>query len=377
MSCQETIRLNQALLIVVLGMGNEQSVPNHTAHNIGRGERPLKNRENNGVGYIKDYEIFFKKHSPYKILGVSESDSIQHILTRYRTLLKLYHPDKGGDIKKFHLIKEAFAQVNLIHEETQFSHHLAKQAFQKQSEQDVSFVNNTVAVAAAEAKATNEKPVVGPFGPRRSIHNLEGESTREPKKGVAVVGAQDNNSNLGYAGDRDQRDFLERFNRQFQESYLENTNANHGYANPNWDEYDKEEKKYEIISYEDIHFQSSNDVTAEPLDNRFIDDFSKYPSMSDKNLNYTDFKQAYTRRACLLPDSHENIWNQHFSSYHDRDLKKIKSQRDTKQSLTPEEMNRYHERVEREKRVSESQCAEWRDWVDKQTKHYQGRQCLE
>ncbi len=59
--------------------------------------------EENSIHDI-NYQQLFKKYSPYKILGVSENESIENILVTYRKLLKKHHPDKGGDIKKFNLI---------------------------------------------------------------------------------------------------------------------------------------------------------------------------------------------------------------------------------------------------------------------------------
>jgi len=45
---------------------------------------------------------------PYIILGIQRTATINEIKRRYRVLAMKEHPDKGGDIKKFLEIKEAY-----------------------------------------------------------------------------------------------------------------------------------------------------------------------------------------------------------------------------------------------------------------------------
>jgi curved DNA-binding protein CbpA len=334
----------------------ERNIKKDSRHSC---QSPVSFREN------IDFNEFFKKYSPYRILGVSESDSLEYILQKYRILLKTHHPDKGGDIKKFHIIKEAFAQINLLHEETQFSHTGAKQNFARHvsSQPDTvqddqhNILHEKVSVAVAPDLQKQNRLVVDiqkqdqAFGP--------GMNSMPPK--TSEGGGE----------------FLEKFNRQFQDTRLVNENLEHGYGDLNWEQYDKREKKYEMISYEDIGYQSSGDIYAEPLENTFVENFSKYPIIGSKNLNYTDFLQAYTNDACILPDSHEKIWNQHFTTYHDRDLKKIKTQREMQPQMTPEEITRHRSRIEQENEINEARAAEWRDWVARQSTHYQSKQFIQ
>lgn len=44
----------------------------------------------------------------YKILGVRKSDDAKTIQKRFRELSLVYHPDKGGDLKKYQEISEAY-----------------------------------------------------------------------------------------------------------------------------------------------------------------------------------------------------------------------------------------------------------------------------
>lgn len=46
--------------------------------------------------------------NPYDILGVKPGDDKQKIKNAYRKLAKEYHPDTGGDVKKFQQINEAY-----------------------------------------------------------------------------------------------------------------------------------------------------------------------------------------------------------------------------------------------------------------------------
>ena len=43
----------------------------------------------------------------YQILGISKSASQDEIKKAYRKLAHKYHPDKGGDAKKFNEISQA------------------------------------------------------------------------------------------------------------------------------------------------------------------------------------------------------------------------------------------------------------------------------
>lgn len=47
----------------------------------------------------------------FKILGVTELDSISFIKKRYRVLLMKTHPDKGGNPDDFNKIQEAYKEI--------------------------------------------------------------------------------------------------------------------------------------------------------------------------------------------------------------------------------------------------------------------------
>lgn len=56
----------------------------------------------------------------YKILGVSKNASQDEIKKAYRKLAHKYHPDKGGDAKKFHKINEAYQVLSNKEKRSQY-----------------------------------------------------------------------------------------------------------------------------------------------------------------------------------------------------------------------------------------------------------------
>lgn len=277
----------------------------------------------------ESYKEIFKKYSPYTILGVSESDSMEQIIHKYRFLLKKHHPDKGGDIKKFNLVKEAFAEINLHYDNKQIQHHELKKQFEVQKEK-----------------------FAPPPEPFQAKNHCDAKCAPIP---------------LQQSGN----EFLEKFNKEFQNTYLKNEYETAGYGNLDWTQYDNREKKFEIIPYESIHFNQSKHVYCESFDPNPQNDFSKYPNINEKNdLIYTDYLQAYTNNSCLLPEDHEKIWNEHFKDYHNRDLKKFKNQREINTQMTENEMNQYQNRMQAEAQMDDARMNNWKNWVDKQENHY-------
>jgi DnaJ-class molecular chaperone len=49
--------------------------------------------------------------SPYEILGVDRSATPEQIKKKYKSLCGKYHPDKGGDEKKFKEVQEAYKKI--------------------------------------------------------------------------------------------------------------------------------------------------------------------------------------------------------------------------------------------------------------------------
>ena len=80
------------------------------------------------------------KMTPYDILGVSEHSSEKEIKARYRTLVRLYHPDRfQSDPEGAKLASEKMSEVNLAYEEileAERSRKEKEEAERKRREQD-------------------------------------------------------------------------------------------------------------------------------------------------------------------------------------------------------------------------------------------------
>jgi preprotein translocase subunit Sec63 len=48
---------------------------------------------------------------PYSILGLEPKTGLQEVRARYRHLVKILHPDRGGDRALFDLVTKAYKQI--------------------------------------------------------------------------------------------------------------------------------------------------------------------------------------------------------------------------------------------------------------------------
>jgi hypothetical protein len=337
------------------------------------GTENSKEMNKNEMNY--NYTELFKKYSPYKILGVSETDSIEVIVKKYRSLCKIHHPDKGGDIKKFNLIKEAFTYVNLVHENREFSHDRVKQRFQKDKENIDSNVQNIFMNKKEHEK--NSRTVDEKIGIERQNFDC-GESSNLNSNGNGnAIDRKNNRDTINNRLDEnrviyeDENDFMKKFNMRFENNYIPNENQSYGYGNLDWSKYDNKKPSYEIIPYEMINFNYSKNTNCEEFESTNKGDYSKYPNICDKDLSYTDFMHAYTTSSTLLPDDHEVIWNQYFQDYHNRDMKKIEKQREEKPFLTEKEIELNNKRLEQMEENERQRQSNWNNWVEKQRLHYE------
>ena len=53
-------------------------------------------------------------HDPFKVLGLKRSASDEDIKTKYRELILVHHPDKGGDHHEFIRIQQAYETLKMI-----------------------------------------------------------------------------------------------------------------------------------------------------------------------------------------------------------------------------------------------------------------------
>lgn len=89
-----------------------------------RARRPSADAARPAFGSVKErLEAWLQALSfgdPYRVLGVSPSDSEAAIRERYLALARQHHPDRGGRTEDMHRVNEAYEQV-LLHRERQRS----------------------------------------------------------------------------------------------------------------------------------------------------------------------------------------------------------------------------------------------------------------
>lgn len=64
--------------------------------------------------FWKKFSAFSRRKDALEILGLDESAGTEDIRSRYRELVKLHHPDKGGSEKDFHRIQDAMVLLRLL-----------------------------------------------------------------------------------------------------------------------------------------------------------------------------------------------------------------------------------------------------------------------
>ncbi|VUD47922.1 Chaperone protein DnaJ [Thalassocella blandensis] len=65
--------------------------------------------------FWRKYETYMEKSPALKLLGLEEGADWASIQSRYRTLARQNHPDKGGDANKFIEIRQAFEALKRLH----------------------------------------------------------------------------------------------------------------------------------------------------------------------------------------------------------------------------------------------------------------------
>ena len=80
-----------------------------------RRERRKQNKDFNGFDDFfnegpREFPVCEEElsHDPFKVLGLKRSASDEDIKTKYRELILIHHPDKGGDHDEFIRIQEAY-----------------------------------------------------------------------------------------------------------------------------------------------------------------------------------------------------------------------------------------------------------------------------
>lgn len=294
-----------------------------------------------------EFDKIFKKYSPYYILGVAENSDMDIVLPKYKMLIKKYHPDKcinnDQNLKKFKLVQCAFNEI-LMRKDNK-THYELKKGYQD---------------------------YVKKIEPSTFI-----------KKDISNSQSKNNNIELSSNGENDVN-FSKKFNEYFDKNKFKSDSEcdqDNGYNNADWDSFATKEKKYELISYDDINYLNSSSINYEEYDTNFKSNnkgvYTKYSNTlslnPNNNLQYTDYLYAYTDGSMILPNEpniHEKIWDLHYRDYHHRDFKTLQEDRKNIRPLSEEEQKKIEisdklkqqDELERQKR--------WKELLDKQEKHY-------
>jgi len=269
------------------------------------------------------YTEIFKKYCPFKILGVSSNcDDLQLITKQYKLLLLKHHPDKGGDIKKYHLISNAYNEVLLrleLSENSQKSFITLKKDFnQNQKNIDNEYI---------------EKQVID-------------------KNKIYTKGKFDNNA----------------FNNYFEINQYKDPNDN-GYTEDDFKNVNTK-KQYQLKTYDEIN--ELNSASLSSLHNSYNfsvnKDFTQCKTLSNnQSLNLTDFKYAFTDGCYLLEtdEDHESIYKKYYT---DKSLNEYKNNRENINLLSKSELDNRMNILQ--KRTNE-ELERYEKWLENQKKQEQ------
>jgi curved DNA-binding protein CbpA len=276
--------------------------------------------------FYNELKQFGDKHNPYKILCLNDDADLEDIKKNYRLLSKKYHPDKGGDVRKFQLITKAYTY--LLNEHESFTYR--EQTYEELQESLSNFINkqklyqnkfidkdnfslNKFNEIFEKFKLEEENDGYG------SIMNTN-DRAREPETiHIAKNSMFDRNFSVDI------------FNKVFN------------------NEKDSNEENKQLILYEEPQSIVSNLFNnASVLGNETIDDYT------DKN--YTDYKKAHSL--------HNNLINTNNIKYRQyRNIDELKNERNNIDTeMTEEEKEKYYKRKNLEKERENTRLRNIRDY---------------
>jgi len=257
-----------------------------------------KQQQQKNMNYINNtnYSDIFKKHCPFKIIGLdSNCKDIQTITKQYKLMLIKYHPDKGGDIKKYHLISNAYNEILLrleLHENSQKTFQTLKNEFKTQSKIEEQDQNYNI--------------------------NIN-------KEKIYTKGKFNNQA----------------FNSFFENNQYKDPNENNGYTEEDFKNYDPN-KKFQLKTYDDI--RELNSASSSCFNNSYnysiqSDYTQSKPFLNNNNsLNLTDYKYAFTDGCYLLEtnENYEDIYNKYYTN--NKSLNDYKNSRENIKTLNENEL---------------------------------------
>jgi len=267
------------------------------------------------------YSDIFKKHCPFKILGIpSNCNNIQIITKQYKIMLLKYHPDKGGDVRKYHLVSNAYNEILL---RLELSENLQK-----------SFITLK--------KDFNQN--------QKNIDNEHIKKQVIDKNQIYTKGKFDNKA----------------FNNYFETNQYKDPNEN-GYTEDDFKNINSK-KEYQLKTYDEIGELNSASLSSFHNSYNFSvnKDYTQTKPFSSngQSLNLTDFKYAFTDGCFLLEtdEDHESIYKKYYKENNLSDYKNnreninslSKTELDTRMNIlqqrTNEEINRYEQWLDNQKK---------------------------
>lgn len=263
--------------------------------------------------FYNELKQFGDKHNPYKILCLKDDANLDEIKKNYRLLSKKYHPDKGGDVRKFQLITKAYTY--LLNEHESFTYR--EQTYEELQESLSNFMNKQKLYQNKFIDKDN-------FSLNKFNEVFEKFKLEEENDGYGSMMNTNDRSrepetiNIAKNSMFDRNFSVDIFNKVFN------------------NEKDNNEQNKQLILYEEPQsIVSSLFNNASSLGNERIDDYT------DKN--YTDYKMAHSVHNNLI-----NANNIKYRQYKNIDeLKNERSNIDTE--MTEEEKEKYYNRKNLEK----------------------------
>lgn len=279
--------------------------------------------------FYNELNKFGIKNNPYKILCLPNDAELDDIKKNYRLLSKKYHPDKGGDVRKFQLITKAYTY--LLNKYDNFTYR--EQTYDELQESLSNFMNKQKLYQNKYIDKDN-------FSINKFNEVFEKFKLEENNDGYGSM--MDKNSrmsepdtiNINKNSIFDKNFSVDIFNKVFSE------------------EKNNSDENKQLILYEEPQSLMSNIFNnASSLGNEAIDDYT--------DTNYTDYKKAHSVHNNLI-----NINSIKYKKY--KNIDELKNERSNVNSkMTAEEERRYYEKKQLEEERENQRLRNVRNYDNK------------
>ena len=258
--------------------------------------------------FYNELDKFGDKHNPYKILCLSNDAELDDIKKNYRLLSKKYHPDKGGDVRKFQLITKAYTY--LLNQHDNFTYR--EQTYEELQESLTNFTNKQKLYQNKYIDKDNFSinKFNDVFEKFKLEENNDGYGSMMNKNSRM---SEPDTINISKNSMFDKNFSIDIFNKVFS------------------DEKNNNQENKQLILYEEPQSLMSNIFNnASSLGNENVDDFT--------DSNYTDYKKAHS--------VHNNLINPNNIKYKKyKNIDELKNERSNINSkMSQEEEIKYYEK---------------------------------